>query len=963
MAKIYGLNAAVDLAASKQIAFNSLFSRGNGQPLDSTQLWYPKDGKTGYERAVEYAKTNAAYVGQELGIVEVTYEADGTTVKSTAVTFYGVQDANGTLKEIGSVPVGDDLSIEVVDEKIQIKGFGDHYYVWHTSNVHPTTEYLNTDFSNGETWGSIFVDDYYDGLFVKGANNTWAICIVEEHSGDVSWRQATAEEIATIEENDGYERVEGFISGLEQKVILNNDKLELAWCQPSTDTIDGINSTITSLQNTVKNIESNISDLDQDVRDVWGTLTPLAEVVGDQADQASETVNTVWANINSLKTKDTDLEGRLANVEKDYLVEADKTELDGKITAAANRVGALETKVDTGDKTVSAYVAKVVSDAVTAAELGKLTKVIADSVNIETNKVVIDGVETEPADSVIYMVKVDNATGDVYKEYMLINSVLVQTGDTTTDLSNYYTKDQIDKLVPVDLGVMSVGVGSGLEKTGTDADPVLDLKLAAEQGNVTLDKTDGLKASIDLSDYAKSEDVADVYATKEFVGDIPVDAEATSVTGYVKEAFDEAIAESNSVKQELTTYKTANDPKINALLAEVYGPLAEGQTAYDYNADSRIDALEKADAAQDTLIASNTELAQKGVDDAKTANTAIATLTGTGGRIATIETNVTNLQTLTEGQGKTIAEHTTKIATIETTIGPSGTLGLKIAELDGFKTAQTEVNKTVNQAINTDLPAAIALKLDASEIKKYSTTDAMNIAIADAIEDKADKTDLAAYAKTTDLAPYAKTQDVHNTYATITALQEIYSLNEHNKPIGILPEEIERAKAAEKKNADAITTLNGDDTGKSVRTIAAEELAAQLIPESVKESLDTLTEIAVWIQEHPEDAAEMNAKIATHDTLLAGIGGTDQPATVIAAIQDAVDNLEPLAVATATKLGGVISAQDSVVEGATVTAANAVYVAADTGAMSVKTVTTDILVNGANELILFGGNAQATVTE
>lgn len=58
-----------------------------------------------------------------------------------------------------------------------------------------------------------------------------------------------------------------------------------------------------------------------------------------------------------------------------------------------------------------------------------------------------------------------------------------------------------------------------------------------------------------------------------------------------------------------------------------------------------------------------------------------------------------------------------------------------------------------------------------------------------------------------------------------------------------------------------VGTLVGDDADKSVREIAAEELAAQLIPESAKESLDTLEEIAAWIQAHPEDASAMNADI------------------------------------------------------------------------------------------------------
>ena len=58
-----------------------------------------------------------------------------------------------------------------------------------------------------------------------------------------------------------------------------------------------------------------------------------------------------------------------------------------------------------------------------------------------------------------------------------------------------------------------------------------------------------------------------------------------------------------------------------------------------------------------------------------------------------------------------------------------------------------------------------------------------------------------------------------------------------------------------------VTTLIGEDANKSVRTIANEELAKQLIAEGAQESLDTLAEIATWIQEHPGDAAAMNEAI------------------------------------------------------------------------------------------------------
>lgn len=91
--------------------------------------------------------------------------------------------------------------------------------------------------------------------------------------------------------------------------------------------------------------------------------------------------------------------------------------------------------------------------------------------------------------------------------------------------------------------------------------------------------------------------------------------------------------------------------------------------------------------------------------------------------------------------------------------------------------------------------------------------------------------------------------------------------------------------AAKAAKAD-VDTLIGSDAGKSARAIANEELAAQLIPEGAKEALDTLTEIAQWIQDHPDDASAMNAAITKLNGIVAGIGGDeDEYATVMTAIE------------------------------------------------------------------------------
>ena len=60
----------------------------------------------------------------------------------------------------------------------------------------------------------------------------------------------------------------------------------------------------------------------------------------------------------------------------------------------------------------------------------------------------------------------------------------------------------------------------------------------------------------------------------------------------------------------------------------------------------------------------------------------------------------------------------------------------------------------------------------------------------------------------------------------------------------------------------SVATLIGTDAGKSVAEIATAVLAEALIADNAAESLDTLQEIAAWIQQHPEDAAEMSSSIA-----------------------------------------------------------------------------------------------------
>lgn len=86
-----------------------------------------------------------------------------------------------------------------------------------------------------------------------------------------------------------------------------------------------------------------------------------------------------------------------------------------------------------------------------------------------------------------------------------------------------------------------------------------------------------------------------------------------------------------------------------------------------------------------------------------------------------------------------------------------------------------------------------------------------------------------------------------------------------------------------------VTTLIGEDANKSVRTIANEELAKQLIADGAQESLDTLAEIAAWIQSHPDDASAMNKAIDDLEALVGTLPEGVTATTIVGYIQEVVN--------------------------------------------------------------------------
>ena len=94
-----------------------------------------------------------------------------------------------------------------------------------------------------------------------------------------------------------------------------------------------------------------------------------------------------------------------------------------------------------------------------------------------------------------------------------------------------------------------------------------------------------------------------------------------------------------------------------------------------------------------------------------------------------------------------------------------------------------------------------------------------------------------------------------------------------------------------KAEQTTVNTMIGNDTGKSIRAISAEEVAK--IVAGADENYNTLKEIADWIMSDTTGAAKMANDITRLDTILDGIGDTtdDEQATVVAYVQAMIDAL------------------------------------------------------------------------
>lgn len=395
---------------------------------------------------------------------------------------------------------------------------------------------------------------------------------------------------------------------------------------------------------------------------------------------------------------------------------------------------------------------------------------------------------------------------------------------------------------------------------GTEAD-------AAETNAKTY--ADGLKSTID-GEIDKVEEAATALTTR------VTNLETTVNTDHESrlDTLEGAATLEGSVKYQV---KQASDA-INATI----GTVAEGKTVVDMIAEAKSEATYD-DTQVKADIAANTKAISDEVTRAKAAEQANATA---------IANEVKRAQEVEAGLDSYMGEI------------PADATSTNIV---AYISEAIEKNAYDDTQIKKDIKA----NTDAIAVLNGSDTTAGSVAkaVADAkkeINDKigtvpADKTVAQMIADAQAAATYDDTQvkkDIKANADAIDALEGVVGdvatlkTTEKTSVVGAINEVLDGVNAHKTAIDNVVTTLVGEDANKSVREIANEELAAQLIGEGAKESLDTLEEIAAWIQSHPDDASAMNKAIEDLEKLVGTLPEGTTATTVVGYVDEAIAALK-----------------------------------------------------------------------
>lgn len=379
----------------------------------------------------------------------------------------------------------------------------------------------------------------------------------------------------------------------------------------------------------------------------------------------------------------------------------------------------------------------------------------------------------------------------------------------------------------------------------------------------------------------------DIDALETKVGDKAVATQISDAIVALKLADTyEAKGEAAKVQTALNEYKTSNDAAITGIktgdvindFKSVETELGKKQAAGDYA--TKTEAQGYANAKDDAIAA-----AKKAGTDAQ------ASVNALSAKVGTVADNKTVVQMISDAQAAATYDDTTVKAGIKTNKDDIAALNALV----GDTAVATQISTAVTAAktelkggtSDTDASATIAgakKYADKLDTAMDARVDALEASIGEggsvsaqitAEINKLDKADTAVDGKY--VSAVSETDGIITvTRADLPDYSETYAAKKHTHAVADV--------TGLQTELDKVTTLIGSDASKSVRTIANEELAAQLIPENAKESLNTLQEIAQWIQDHPDDVTAIHAAITALQTKV----GDTSVAAQIKAVTDPI---------------------------------------------------------------------------
>ena len=443
-------------------------------------------------------------------------------------------------------------------------------------------------------------------------------------------------------------------------------------------------------------------------------------------------------------------------------------------------------------------------------------------------------------------------------------------------------------------------------------------------GSVDKKIKDAIEAipDVDLSEYAKSADVANTYITK-------TDASTTYATQTTVNDLNTTVTNQGNTLSTLNT-------KVDEIIAAGGQPntiehVAVNGVRLTPDEDKQVNVVVPTkftditdDSGFSDLISAAKAQADKGVNDA-----------------AAAQATANQAQADVDAVEETVGEHSTIIAGHTTSINDHSTRITQLEDADTAHTAEYNALKAIVDGHTT----SIAGKAEQTALDTANANITKNTNAIATLNDTTIPTINAEVAKKANSADVYTKSDVYNKaeIGTIETGKTLVQMIEEAQSAATYDDT--QIKADIKANTDALAILNGAvETAGSVKAEAkaAADIAVATVVNGAPEALDTLREVAEWIANDESGAAAMANKIAANEKAIADIN--NETTGILATAKSYADVLfAGIPTATADALGLVRADNVSIVN--------------NEGVLSVKAVSTDLLTQGTQEFILNGGSA------